>query len=214
MPQQEPGVRPARPLPYDLRVDGTAALSQKKFGIRFANAGDVGVCFHVRSVNTATGPWSYTVEPNKSLDGSWDLGASAGQYDLSVYGPNGYFRGFKGGGVSANMAQVDVDTVHVCNRDEAVELRALAVALTNKGSICTVTIADNYGGPIRKHRLRHGERIETMVRLESNHGWYDLTVTADTDAGFKWQLAGHVENGRPSISDPAMGRATGAGSPV
>jgi phospholipase C len=214
MPVQEPGVRPARPLAYELRVDGTADQSQKKFGIHFANTGDLGVCFHVRSGNTTTGPWSYTVEPNKSLNGSWDLTASAGHYDLSVHGPNGYFRGFKGGGSSANTAQVDVDTVHVCSRDEGDELRALAVALTNKGSICNVTITDNYGGKVQKHRLRHGERIETMVRLEDNHGWYDLWVTADTDPGFTWQLAGHVENGRPSISDPAMGRTPANGRPV
>jgi phospholipase C len=53
-----------------------------------------------------------------------------------------------------------------------------------------------------------------MVRLQQTHGWYDLTATVDTDAGFKWQLAGHVESGRASISDPAMGRATANGSPV
>jgi phospholipase C len=214
MPVQEPGVRPARPLAYELRVDGTADQSQKKFGIQFANTGDLGVCFHVRSGNTTTGPWSYTVEPSKSLNGSWDLTASAGHYDLSIHGPNGYFRGFKGGGSSANTAQVDVDTVHVCSREEGDELRALAVSLTNKGSICSVTITDNYGGKVQKHRLRHGERIETMVRLEDNHGWYDLWVTADTDPGFTWQLAGHVENGRPSISDPAMGRTPANGRPV
>jgi phospholipase C len=53
MPVQEQGVRPARPLPYNLQVDGSADLAHKKFGIRFVNPGQAGVCFHVRSGNTA-----------------------------------------------------------------------------------------------------------------------------------------------------------------
>src|SRR5262249_35590379 len=112
MPQQEPGVRPARPLPYNLRVDGNADGAEK-FTIRFSNPGQAGVCFHVRSGNPTTGPWSYTVEQGKSLHGVWDLSASAGQYDLSVYGPNGFFRGYNGGGMSANVALVDIDSIDI-----------------------------------------------------------------------------------------------------
>jgi phospholipase C len=214
MPQQEPGVRPARPLPYNLRVDGNADAAQKKFAIRFSNPGQAGVCFHVRSGNTTTGPWSYTVEQGKSLQAVWDLAASAGQYDLSVYGPNGFFRGYNGGGISANVALVDIDTTDICNGDDGDDLRGLAIALTNKGAGCVVTVVDNYTGQSQRHRLQRGQRIETMVRLQQTHGWYDLTATVDADAGFKWQLAGHVENGRPSISDPAMGRAAASGSPA
>lgn len=205
LPQQEPGLRPARPLPYDLRVDGDADAAQKKFAIRFVNPGQAGVCFHVRSGNTATGPWSYTVEAGKSLRGVWDLAATAGQYDLSVHGPNGFFRHFKGG-VATTAALVDVDTVHLCDWDDGDDSRSLAVALTNKGASCVVTLADNYTGRSERHRLQRGQRLETQIRLQQTHGWYDLTVTADTDASFGWQLAGHVENGRPSISDPAMGK--------
>jgi phospholipase C len=205
LPQQEPGLRPARPLPYDLRVDGDADAPQRKFAISFANPGQAGVCFHVRSGNTATGPWSYTVEAGKSLHGVWDLAASAGQYDLSVHGPNGFFRHFKGG-IATTAALVDVDTVHLCNWEDGDDTRSLAIALTNKGASCVVTLADNYTGRSERHRLQRGQRLETQIQLQQTHGWYDLTVTADTDVNFNWQLAGHVENGRPSISDPAMGK--------
>ncbi|MDU6729837.1 MAG: alkaline phosphatase family protein, partial [Bradyrhizobium sp.] len=205
LPQQEPGIRPARPLPYDLRVDGDADAAQKKFGIRFVNPGQAGVCFQVRSGNTATGPWSYTVEAGKSLYGVWDLAASAGQYDRSVYGPNGFFRHFKGG-VASTAALVDVDTVHLCDWEYGDGARSLAIALTNKGASCVVTLTDNYTGRSERHRLQRGQRLETQIGLHQTHGWYDLAVTTDSDANFNWQLAGHVENGRPSISDPAMGR--------
>jgi phospholipase C len=204
MPSQEPGVRPARPLPYSLRVDGDADLAQKKFALRFANVGTAGACFHVRSGNNASGPWSYTVEPGKSLSDALDLAGTAGQYDLSVYGPNGYFRGFKGGGIGANVVKLDIDSIDITNVDENDDVLGLGIGITNKGTACLITVSDNYTGKTQKHRLQHGQKIETLVRLEHNYGWYDLTVTADTDAGFKWQLAGHVENGRTSASDPAM----------
>jgi phospholipase C len=32
-------------------------------------------------------------------------------------------------------------------------------------------------------------------------------VTSDGDDEFRWQFAGHIENGRDSISDPALGRS-------
>jgi len=36
-------------------------------------------------------------------------------------------------------------------------------------------------------------------------GWYDLTLTVGADPTFRQQLAGHVETGRDSASDPALG---------
>jgi len=36
-------------------------------------------------------------------------------------------------------------------------------------------------------------------------GWYDLTITVAADEAFRCQLAGHVETGADSFSDPLMG---------
>ena len=41
--------------------------------------------------------------------------------------------------------------------------------------------------------------------LDSQFGWYDLVVKVTDDAAFQVHLAGHVETGRPSVSDPALG---------
>ena len=62
MPSQERGLRHARALPYELQVSGTADLAHGVFRIDFANTGEAGACFHVRSGNTSDGPWTYTVE--------------------------------------------------------------------------------------------------------------------------------------------------------
>jgi phospholipase C len=37
------------------------------------------------------------------------------------------------------------------------------------------------------------------------HGWYDLTATIGSSKIPLWRLAGHVETGRDSVSDPALG---------
>jgi phospholipase C len=37
--------------------------------------------------------------------------------------------------------------------------------------------------------------------------WYDLIVTVDEEPAFGRRLAGHIETGRPSRSDPALDRA-------
>ena len=49
--------------------------------------------FQVRSGSTTDPVRNYTVEAGKTLSGSWTV---SGSYDLSVYGPNGFMRYFKG----------------------------------------------------------------------------------------------------------------------
>jgi phospholipase C len=41
--------------------------------------------------------------------------------------------------------------------------------------------------------------------LSQFYGWYDLIITVAGDPNFNYRLAGHVETGADSISDPALG---------
>ena len=43
------------------------------------------------------------------------------------------------------------------------------------------------------------------MSLDQFYGWYDLIVTVAGDPTFKYRLAGHVETGEDSFSDPALG---------
>jgi hypothetical protein len=52
---------------------------------------------------------------------------------------------------------------------------------------------------------RSTETFEDEFSLDQFHGWYDLVVTVAGDATFKYRLAGHVETGKDSFSDPALG---------
>jgi phospholipase C len=53
--------------------------------------------------------------------------------------------------------------------------------------------------------LRPGESDTKSWSLAHTRGWYDLVITVDGDPAFEHRIAGHVENGEDSISDPAMG---------
>jgi phospholipase C len=43
--------------------------------------------------------------------------------------------------------------------------------------------------------------------LRTTGQWYDFIVTSDSDSGFYRRVAGHVETGRDSLTDPGMGLA-------
>ena len=44
-----------------------------------------------------------------------------------------------------------------------------------------------------------------IVPGELADGWYDMSVTVAAESGYLRRLAGHVETGRPSITDPMIG---------
>ncbi|OJA52768.1 phospholipase C, phosphocholine-specific [Burkholderia ubonensis] len=200
---QEPGVRPARALPYELhvnaRVDGANLLR-----IEFANRGEQGAHFNVYATNRGDGPWRYTVGAHRTLHADFDLSATHGAYAFSVYGPNGFVRIFSGNASAAaahrrNHAQPEVKAGYdVANGN-------LYLKLHNHGTgHVTLTLTDNaYGAPARQVTLHAGdERVEQWL-LASSHQWYDVTVSDGANGTFSRRFAGHVENGRPSYSDPA-----------
>jgi phospholipase C len=206
LPVQEPGLRRARPLPYELYVDGDADLANGAFRISFVNTGTAGAWFQVRSGNTSTGntstgPWGYTVEAGKSLSDVWNVAANPnGAYDLSVYGPNGFLRSYQGG-VTAGRANLDVDSRY---RDDGGV--GIVVTIVNRGTASAkVTIANAYSGDTVTHTLPRGASSTKFWQLWTSFGWYDLVITVAGDAGFQQRLAGHVETGEDSVSDPAIG---------
>ena len=199
LPAQEAGQRYARPVPYSFTVEGAVDLFAATLSLTFRNQGSAGAAFQVRSGNPLSGPWTYTVGAGKHLADVWNVALTAGLYDLSVYAPNGFFRAFKGStvhGVSANLATgLIYDTTH-----EGVTLTVL-----NQGKDCNVTVTDAYTGKAATQHLAHGASFVSYYPRAKFYGWYDLVVTADTDAGFSQRLAGHVETGKISATDPAIG---------
>lgn len=59
----------------------------------------------------------------------------------------------------------------------------------------------------RRLVVRAGRRESYRPDVARSGRWYDLTVLSDHDAAFERRFAGHVENGRPGVSDPAIATA-------
>lgn len=197
LPKQEPGLRRARALPYELSADGALDAAGDAFRIAFGNTGDATAVFHVRSGRAADAPRSYTVEPGKTLTDSWAL--QGGACDLSVHGPNGFYRSFKLTS-GRNKGKLAVTAVH----DAAGN--GLIVTVTNQSAATdTVKIVNRYGGEDAERRLAPRESWTRRVPLRGQMGWYDIAITVDDDPGLRAVLAGHVENGDDSIADPRLG---------
>ena len=200
--RQEPTQRVACALPYCLHVqasiEGTGALA-----LRFINNGSVAAVFHVFDPLGNTDPRRYTVAAGTELAAGWPLSEN-GRYDLLVLGPNGFVRGFAGCLSAGSLAHgLDV------RADYLIESGDLQLSLVNDASHDQVlTITDNaYGSPGRTVLLLPRSRINVDWRLSNSDSWYDVTVNTDGRNMFSWRFAGHVETGKPSRTDPVLGRA-------
>jgi phospholipase C len=202
IPEQEKGIRPARALPYELDVHAKVDVSNSTVTLKFLNTGRATVVFQVRSGNPSDVVRTYTVEPDKHLKDSWNVASS---YNLSVYGPNGFVRYFNGS-IGPHAAILDiVSSSHSEGRDSdhrhSIEWKIRNVATHH----AEVSVLDAYTGDVSRRFLHPGETFEDELGLHRFHGWYDLIVTVEEDSTFKYRLAGHVETGEDSFSDPALG---------
>jgi phospholipase C len=120
---------------------------------------------------------------------------------LSVYGPNGFVRYFNGSvGPSATVLDVRSKYGSAGGRG-SIQLKITNVA-GNQGK---VSVLDAYTGNLSTRVLHPHATLVDNLSLDQFYGWYDLIVTVAGDPTFKYRLAGHVETGEDSFSDPALG---------
>jgi len=192
LPVQEAGTRPARAVPYELHANGRLDAASGKYWIDFVNTGAAAAVFYVYSGDHSAGPRVYTVEAGKELSDSW----SAAEYSLSVHGPNGFLRQFKGNAASSASVKA---------RYDAAAGRLYLKLANHAPAACALTVKDNaYGAPARTYEIPAHADLEARWDLTASGRWYDLTVANGRDAQFSQRLAGHLENGHPSTTDPAM----------
>jgi phospholipase C len=201
LPVQEPGTRPARPVPYELHVSAKTSFSSSDVALHFRNTGANAAVLQVRSGDGSEGPWTFTVGSKAELSDTWPLTQNAWtQYDLSVYGPNGFLRVYRGSIAPSSAANLQTHTAY----DKAGN--GITLQITNKGEDrVKVSIRDAYTFRTGQHALASNETLSRYWSLDKFHGWYDFTLTVDNDPNFLQQLAGHVETGNESVTDPAIG---------
>ena len=200
MPSQETGVRPARALPYTLHAHGHVNAADGSFVIDFENPGSAAAVFQVRAGHSPAAPRTYTVEGGKSLSDFWSVvSTGATGYDLSVYGPNGFLRAFKGT-IGLGGASLETRATY----DEI--SNAIQLAITNRsGHVVSVTVDNIYTHERNSQLVSNGGTLIVQRALAETFGWYDFVITVDSDPVFQNRFAGHLENGQNSFSDPLMG---------
>jgi phospholipase C len=152
-----------------------------------------------RSQTVAGAPYSYTIGAGDELAVAL---ANPGIYDLSLHGPNGFFRHFAGS--AATALRVEVHSDH--------DSGGLRLKLTAPGDRhgrgrdrpVIVNVADAYG---RDRRIAVGRAAELTFDTRHAGGWYDIALTTQSDASFAYQLAGRLESAARLTSDPQLGRA-------
>lgn len=199
-PVQASGVRPARPLPYDLQAHAT--IKTTGVSLRLENQGEAAAVFHVYNrLALEELPRRYTVEAGKQLEDQWPL-TPGSNYDLWALGPNGWHRHFTGTLPSAAVKARP--EVHVsCDRVNG----DLVIALNNSGTTaCTFVVKANkyYATPATEITVSGGNSQTLRLPLAASHHWYDHSVRVKDLSGYSRRVAGHLETGSPSISDPAM----------
>lgn len=193
VPVQADGVRRSRALPYALAIE--EAREGGALRLTFRNRGGAGAVFHVYDrLRLDRTPRRYTVGAGRLLHDVWETGA----YDLWVLGPHGFHRRFVGeGGPGEPAAAV------AYHPGEGV----ISLTLVNPGpSARRFSVTSNaYGLAPWRATVAPGAWAHHRWRLSASHGWYDLSVRCDEASGWLRRLAGRMESGRDSISDPAMG---------
>ena len=193
LPRQEPGQRPARALPYALEV--STQVGADGVALTIANSGAAGAALDLRAAHGGE-PRFYTVEPGKQVV---DVAPTDGRYDLTLFGPNGFVRGFRGEAHPGPEASARFDA----------RTGKLLVTLRNAGpKPLTLDVAPGayLTAPARLHRLAPGAEAVDAWDLKTSRSWYDLIVTCAEAPSFQRRLAGHGEDGKPSLSDPLLGR--------
>ncbi len=198
LPAQEPGQRPARPLPYNVEIGATVA--DDGLHLRIDNKGAAGVALSVHADAGRDGAWSYAVEAGKSLADTLPIDGE--RYGVTVRGPNGFFRSFSGprSGPAGRLETA----IRYEPGDES-----LVVTMANRGAsplAVRIAASDYSDEPARSGTLAAGTSREERWSLAPAAHWYDVSVTLADAPGFLRRYAGHIETGAPSLSDPAFGR--------
>jgi phospholipase C len=148
-------------------------------------------------------PRRYTVEPGKHLTDVWTPAAN-GNYDVWVLGPNGFHRHATGNVQQVGAPAQPNPEVHASVDRLTGNLR---LNLVNTGQVaCTFALLANqyFAATVTDYVVAPRSNHVVTLGLGPSKRWYDFSVRVKGLAGFTRRFAGRVENGLPSVSDPAM----------
>jgi phospholipase C len=206
------------PLGYDFNVYASVTMTDgkvDKFNLTFQNKGSIGVALNVYSYHATDkdrGAWFYALT-KAGKDGqrvevvdAYDLKDRGGTYEFAVHGPNGYLSEFKGDANNANQKLI-ADIVEVKSDSDAAKVRFdFGPWPSANGGL---TMINAYTG--ESVSIAAGTNSVTSATKD---GWYDVAFIDKAGQGYLRRYAGHLENGKISKTDPAIGLRYDAGKRV
>lgn len=215
LPRQEKGIRPACALPYELYLDGIYEPEAGRYSLHFEAGnryfGDksAGAPFYVYAsmpgISEDISCRNYAVKMGDRLQDGWRLSDFRnGEYYLKAYGPNGFYRSFRGG---AKNLGISVRVRYAEHKNSGRPNGSLLVILqNNSNSKKKVILKDgSYKQPSQRVPISPGEQKKVQIDLSKSYGWYDVIVTVEGQLNFEEQFAGKVETGEVGKTDPLMG---------
>jgi phospholipase C len=215
-PRQEKGTRPACALPYELYVNGRYDSSANRYTISFQAANIVfgqkaaGSPFYVYALTPYQSEilrcWNYAVAAGDSLEDEWDVQAfDNARYHLRVYGPNGFYREFKGDAGNPGML-TSIGYEHARLNPARLTGNLVATVINKDMVEHRITITDNgYKAKTIARLIPPGSHTTILLDLSKQQGWYDFSLQVHGHDGFEERVAGKVETGTIGKTDPLMG---------
>ena len=154
---------------------------------------------------------AFAVKASDHLEATWALkDFDKETYHLQVYGPNGFYREFKG---SAADPAIGVECIYEKSKLKPDKLNGniqfVFTNTSNKPYQLLITDHVYKSAAVKKLLPAAGGnplKIVVPMNLSAQHGWYDFSVTFLGVDGFEKRYAGKVETGEAGYSDPYMGR--------
>jgi phospholipase C len=217
MAVQEKGIRSSCALPYELYADGRLSLDKQSFELKFQcgnkifGASSAGSPFQVYAPggyhHSEGRTRDYAVTAGDSLKDNWLISDfENGHYHLQVYGPNGFFREFKG---DQDDPFVDIACDYQNGTNKPDGNVGISISNQEKKPII-ITISDNAYKTAQQVYSIRGSMVKgarfIVIKTTASYGWYDFTIRIKGNTQFERRYAGRVETGAASKTDPFMGR--------
>ncbi|MBL1407365.1 phosphocholine-specific phospholipase C [Sphingobacterium faecale] len=215
---QEKGRRIANAIPYDYDVIAytenkkfvlMAEVSTQIFGVK-----TVGVPLNVYSPLSyrledgsveSFKNWNFAVKAGDKIFYEWELSRFLGtRFHFLVHGPNGFFREFQGDVKDPSIAVGIVPELKSVTRIATGKVNVIIKNLS--GTEQRVNLKNVSYQSIQDTRLvKANSEVRIPIDLSGQGNWYDLEVRVAGAENFCTRIAGRVEMGKETSTDPLIG---------
>lgn len=209
--RQENGIRKSCAIPYQIYADGKVNKQNNSFDITMKSGTEVfgdrttGVPFTIYNLRNFS-IRNYAVAAGDELTDTWNI---KNNYHFTLYGPNGYFREFKGSAGDPEISlKCEYERKRLNNKKPSGNIEFYLHNSQSHEYI--IEIEDNaYKNKIVRKKLAGNSDESIQFSLDKSHHWYDFSIRVKSHPLFLKRYAGHVETGEESFTDPFMGRVEG-----